>query len=127
MNEQGVGSENDLDPDGDNGPALIKLPHCKLQEHHWEHCSGSSYVSGGVLFRRSCLECKIKFQHPGVVHANEQTTYSVSTANYVEYCTKCKVCLCKGCFPKFQEKQGLLNGKLSPRKAKKGNVNYKGY
>jgi hypothetical protein len=61
----GTESGEDSGPDGDNGPKLIKRPYCKLTKHNWEHCITVQYVLKGVLYRRSCLECDVKFQYPG--------------------------------------------------------------
>jgi hypothetical protein len=108
-----------------NGPKLIKCPYCKLTNHNWEHCNTVQYVLKGVLYRRSCLECDVKFQYPtppGVakwIHPQLQT-WDMSNANSVEFCTHCKVALCPPCYPKFLEKQRVEQGNGSPRKAKKG-------
>jgi hypothetical protein len=118
------GGEGDYDnPDGDNGARLVKKPCCKLTNHNWEHCNNSKYVKTGRLFRRSCEECKVKFQYPGWKHTQEKT-WNVTSRTYVVYCTYCKVALCCFCNPKFIEKQRIEQGKGSPRKAKKNIVKY---
>jgi hypothetical protein len=45
----------------------------------------------------------------------------MSNANYVEFCTHCKVAIYHPCYPKFLEKQIVEQGREgSPRRAKQG-------
>jgi hypothetical protein len=54
--------DEDDDPNGDDGPRLIKDPYCKLVDHTWETCVNGNYVeANGVLYRRSCFVCPKKF------------------------------------------------------------------
>lgn len=124
-----VGDEDyDDDPEGDDGPRLIKGP-CKLVDHTWETCVNGTYVdANGVLFRRSCYRCSRKFR-PGTMSdgakyeaAGIDTSgmFWVNRTQTVSHCLKCRVCLCVDCFSPFAESQGLMDDKTkrSPRKKK---------
>lgn len=112
------------DPDGDDGPRLIKT-YCRLTDHNWETCVNGDYVDKGVLFRRSCLYCTAKFQsgkRPAGLGKGKDAPkdkYWVSLSFSVSYCTYCKVCLCKVCHPEFLKNQGGLSETRSPRRSKK--------
>lgn len=121
--------EDEDDPNGNDGPRLIKVPYCKLVDHIWEYCVGEKYVKpNGVLFRRSCLRCTAKFQTGSQIKAIGKGTkrpkdkYWVTKTNTVAHCTQCRVCLCRECHGPFLEDQGLLSDTRSPRKAKKTNM-----
>lgn len=105
------------DPNKHNGQ---KLTYCRLTDHYWETCDKGAYVEpNGVLFGRSCLLCKVKFQ-PGIKRNGDdvENKYWLTLKKKVEHCTQCDVCLCVICYPLFMKQQGLMDKKRSPRKAK---------
>jgi hypothetical protein len=84
-------------------------PLCRTT-HRWEECDSGNYVFNGVLCRRRCYKCEVKFaERPKKKKAGEgeepepepepeagprgKKLY-VSRRNLVSHCMDCKVCVC---------------------------------